>query len=284
MTATEKRRRLRAVLAGPVCVTPATVYDALSARVAESVGFEVGVLSGSVCSATVLAAPDIALQTLTEFADQVRRITRATNLSLVLDADHGYGNALNVMRTVEELEHAGTSALMVEDAVTPHRFGAAGLEVISMQEMTGKLRAALRARQDPSLVVIGRIAALKVEDERRAAERAKAYEATGVDALFITGMQRMEEFDAIRAAVKLPIVSGTAPALKRADLEARGVRLMLQGHLPVAAAARALKQVYEHLHRGGTAADLKSQVATPEEMDRYTGAAEYRERQRRYLS
>ena len=109
MRFTEYRRHLRAVLTGDVCLSPATVYDALSARVAESVGYRIGVLSGSVCSGTVLAAPDIALQTLTEFADQVRRIMRVARLSLVVDADHGYGNALNVMRTVGELEHAGVS-------------------------------------------------------------------------------------------------------------------------------------------------------------------------------
>ena len=284
MTATERRKRFRAMLAGPVCLTPATVYDALSARIAESVGFQVAVLSGSVCGGTVLAAPDIALQTLTEFADQVRRIMRVCNLSLVLDADHGYGNALNVMRTVEELEHAGTSALMVEDTVTPQRFGAQGLEVISTKEMEGKLRAALEARQDPSLVIIGRIAALKAEDARRSAERAKAYEATGIDALFITGLSTLEEFDAIRAATRIPIVCGTAATVKRSDLEARGVRVLLQGHLPVAAAAKALRHAYEHLYRGAPTAELKAQVATPEEMDRYMNGGQYKEWQKQYLS
>ena len=284
MTPTERRKRLRALLAGPACLTPATVYDALSARIAESVGFEVAVLSGSVCAATVLAAPDLALQTLTEFADQVRRITRASNLSLVLDADHGYGNALNVMRTVEELEHAGTSALMVEDTVTPDRFGADGLEIISPEEMAGKLRAALRARQDPELMVIGRIAAIKVEGAKRAAERAKVYEGTGVDALFITGLQSLADFEVVRAAVKLPIVLGTSPKVNRADLEARGVRLLLQGHVPVAAAAKALRQAYEHLHRGGAPAELKALAATPEEMERYIGAARYAQWRRDFLA
>src|SRR5688572_1674516 len=102
MNATEKRNKLRAVLAGPRLVSPATVFDALSARVAESVGYEFGILSGSVCAATVLAAPDLALQTLTEFADQVRRITRVSNIAVFTDADQGYGNAYNVRRTVEE--------------------------------------------------------------------------------------------------------------------------------------------------------------------------------------
>lgn len=135
MTPGEKRERLRAILAGPKCLSPATVFDALSARIAESVGYETGILSGSVCAATMLAAPDIAVQTLTEFADQVRRITRASGLSLFVDADQGYGNALNAMRAVEELEHAGLAGLSIEDLVMPARFGAGGAdELISIDE------------------------------------------------------------------------------------------------------------------------------------------------------
>ena len=283
MKHTECRERLRAVMAGTECLSPATVWDALSARVAESVGFRIGVLAGSVCGSTVLAAPDIVLQTLTEFADQVRRVMRASRMSLLVDADHGYGNALNVMRSVEELEHAGVSGLMIEDTVMPHRFGAAGLEVVSVAEMTGKLRAALRAREDPALVIIGRIAALKAEDAPRAAERARAYAATGVDALFITGLKTLEEFDSIRAAVELPIIVGLAPALRREDLAARGVRLLLQGHQPVAAAVKGMRQAYAHLYQGGAPSAMASMVAAADEMDGLLNAARYEAWRREYL-
>lgn len=283
-TYTECRQRLRAVLAGPTCVSPATVFDALSARVAESVGFQVGVLSGSVCASTVIAAPDIVLQTLTEFADQVRRIMRVSRLSLVVDADHGYGNALNVMRTVQELEHAGVSGLMVEDIVMPPRFGANGTEIVSTAEMVGKLRAALLAREDPALVIIGRIAALKAEDARRAAERARAYAATGVDAIFITGLKTLQEFEAIRAAVALPIIVGTTPTIKREDLASRGVRLLLQGHQPVAGAVKALRDIYSHLYRGGAPSELGSMIASPEEMARVLNAAAHEDWARQFLS
>src|SRR5262245_65044749 len=105
MTATEKRNKLRAVLAGPRLVSPATVFDALSARVAESVGYEFGILSGSVCAATVLAAPDLALQTLTEFADQVRRITRVSNIAVFTDADQGYGRSEEHTYELQSLRH-----------------------------------------------------------------------------------------------------------------------------------------------------------------------------------
>ena len=139
MSHTEQRKRLRAVFGGTKCLSPASVYAALSARVAESVGYEIGMLAGSVASNTTLAAPDLIVLTLTEFADQVRRIMRASKLSLIVDADHGYGNALNVMRTVEELEHAGVSAMSIEDTALPARFGQAegADELISTAEMVG---------------------------------------------------------------------------------------------------------------------------------------------------
>ena len=104
MNHTEQRKRLRAIFAGKECLSPASVFDPLSARVAQSVGYKIGMLAGSTSSSTTLSAPDLILITLTEFADQVRRIMRACDLSLIVDADHGYGNALNAMRTVQELE------------------------------------------------------------------------------------------------------------------------------------------------------------------------------------
>ncbi|MBI3968470.1 MAG: isocitrate lyase/phosphoenolpyruvate mutase family protein, partial [Chloroflexi bacterium] len=187
LSLTECRQRFRGVLAGTKCLSPASVYDPLSARVAESVGYEIGMLAGSVASNTTLAAPDLIVLTLTEFADQVRRMMRVSSLSLLVDADHGYGNALNVMRTVEELEHAGVSALTIEDTALPIRFGQpeGTDELISTAEMLGKLKGAVRARQDPSLVIVGRTAALKVEGTQATVERAKAYADTGIDGLFM---------------------------------------------------------------------------------------------------
>jgi carboxyvinyl-carboxyphosphonate phosphorylmutase len=285
MTPGERRSRLRAILTGPTCKSPATVFDALSARIAEAVGYETGILSGSVCAATMLAAPDMALQTLTEFADQARRVTRASNLSLFLDADQGYGNALNAMRAVEELEHAGVAGLSIEDLVMPARFGAKGAdELISIDEMTGKLRAALNARRDPLLVIAARTASVRIEKIDSVVARVRAYAATGVDAIFITGLTRLEDFDAIRTATSLPFIIGSAPGLKRDDFAARGVRFCLQGHAAVAACAKALRETYAHLYGGGAPADLKTRIAPPEEMARYTGADTYRQWREEYLT
>jgi len=264
-------------------MSPATVFDALSARVAESVGYELGILSGSVCAATVLAAPDLAVHTLTEFADQVRRIMRYSNLSLFVDADQGYGNALNVMRTVEELEHAGLSGLAIEDLVMPARFGSTEDELISIDEMKGKLRAALAARRDPSLVITARTASVKIENIENVVARVTAYASTGADAVFVTGLKKLDHLDAIRAAVRIPIIVGTAPNLTREELAARGVRFCLQGHPAVAAVVKALRDTYAHLYAGGAPADLKSRIATPEEMEHLMGNDSYKKWQREFL-
>jgi oxaloacetate decarboxylase len=119
-SATERRQRFRAILAGPACIHPGSVHDAISARIAQDLGFELGMFAGSVASLAVLGAPDIAVLTLTEFAEQARRIGRgAPALPLLVDADHGYGNALNAARTVQELETAGVAALTIEDTALP---------------------------------------------------------------------------------------------------------------------------------------------------------------------
>ena len=286
MTSTEQRRRLRAVLSGIACLSPASVYDPLSARVAESVGYEIGMLAGSVASNTTLGAPDLIVLTLTELADQIRRIMRACDLSLLVDADHGYGNALNVMRTIEEVEHAGASALSIEDTVLPQPFRQAeGVdEMISTEEMLGKLRAAVVARKDPSFIILGRTSALRVSGLDEAVARARAYETAGVDGIFVVGLETLEQMDAIGRAVKLPIVVGSAPAsLKREDLAARGARILLLGHQPVAAAVKALQETYTHLYSGGAPADLRPRIASAAEMDRATNAEAYRTWQREYL-
>ena len=147
MAGDDRRRRFRAVLEGGVCVHPASVHDPISARIAEAIGFEIGMFAGSIASYTVLGAPDIVLLTLTEFAEQARRICRAGNLPLLVDADHGYGNALNVMRTVEELENAGVAALSIEDTDLPRGYGPADkAKLLSLEEGVGKMKAALAAR------------------------------------------------------------------------------------------------------------------------------------------
>ncbi|MBV9250003.1 MAG: isocitrate lyase/PEP mutase family protein, partial [Acetobacteraceae bacterium] len=163
------------------------MYDPISARIAEELGFEVGMFAGSIGSFTVLGAPDLIVLTLTEFAQQVYRINRAGKLPVMVDADHGYGNALNVMRTVQELESAGVAALTIEDTQLPREFREKKPGLISIEEGVGKMRAALAAREDPSLTIVGRTSAPALTGTEDAVARAKAYVQAGVDALFFAG-------------------------------------------------------------------------------------------------
>lgn len=287
MTPTQQRERLRAVLAGAACVSPASVYDPLSARVAESVGYTFGMLAGSVASNTTLAAPDLIVLTLTEMADQIRRIMRASDLSLLIDADHGYGNALSVMRTVQELEHAGASAISIEDTVLPTPFGRVGQpdELISTGEMVGKLRAAVAAKRDPSFIIFGRTSALRAEGTESAVQRVKAYASTGVDGMFVVGLETLEQAQAIHDACGMPLVVGTAPAsITASDLVACGARILLLGHQPVAAAVKALRETYAHLYNGGTPAALRDRIASTQEMDQLTAGPSFKQWQAEYLT
>jgi carboxyvinyl-carboxyphosphonate phosphorylmutase len=149
--------------------------------------------------------------------------------------------------------------------------------------MQGKLRAALQARQDPSLVIAARTAGLKVEGIENVVARTRAYAATGVDAIFLTGLQKLEHLDAVRAAVRLPIIVGSAPTLKRDDLAARGVRFCLLGHQVIPAIVKAMREVYTHLHNGGAPADLKQNIAPPQEMERLLGVENYEKLRREFL-
>ena len=266
MLLSERRKQYRRLLEGDACIHPASVFDAMSARMAESLGFEAGMFAGSIASGTVLGAPDLVLLTLTEFAEQIRRIARGSDLPLMVDADHGYGNALNVMRTVEELETAGVAALTIEDTVLPSPFGGQGEGLVSVEEMLGKLRGAVAARQDPSLVVIGRTGALRGGGIGEAEKRVKAYQETGIDAIFLAGASKREEVEAMHRATRLPLLLGGAPpALSdRNFLATHGVRIALQGHQPFYAAAKAVYDTLKYLREGGSPAGLKDRVASEE--------------------
>ena len=187
------REKFRALLEGKNCISPASVFDPLSARIAEQLGFELGILAGSTASLAILGAPDLLLITLTEFAEQARRICRAMTLPLLVDADHGYGNALNVERTIQELESAGVAAATIEDTMLPAPFGAVGKSaLISLEEGVGKMRAALAARQDERFAVIGRTSAPIISNVEETVRRLVAYEKASMDSLFIVGLKTIE--------------------------------------------------------------------------------------------
>ena len=276
MNWTDRRQRFRAILAGNRCVHPGSVFDPISARIAEDLGFEVGMFAGSTASLTVLGAPDLIVLTLSEFAVQAYRIGRAGNLSLMVDADHGYGNALNVKRTVEELETAGVSGLSLEDTDLPTPFGTTAQRLIPIAEGVGKLKAALAGRQDPLLCIAGRTSAVQITGVDDAIARARAYEAAGVDALFFVGVRTRAELDAISAATTLPIILGgvAGDLTDLAYLSARRVRIALQGHQPFAAAVKAIHDTLRAL-RDGTPPGKLTGIADADLMKRVTRDADY---------
>ena len=273
---TGRRERYRALIEGEGCIHPGSVYDPISARIAEDLGFEVGMLGGSIASMAVLGAPDLIVMTLTEFAGQVYRICRAGDLALMCDADHGYGNALNVMRTIEELEAAGVAALTIEDTELPPPYGAEGPRLLSLEEGVGKMKAALAARGDPRLAIVGRTSAATIADMDDAMRRIAAYQDAGVDAVFLTGIRTRAQVETIRATVGIPVILGAAgPEIADLDyLASNGVRICLQGHQPFMAAVEAVYASLKALREGTPPAELKG-VASRELMRRVTRDKDY---------
>jgi oxaloacetate decarboxylase len=280
----KRREALRAILSGSSCINPGSVYDATSIRIAEDLGFELGMFGGSVASLAVLGDPDIALITLTELAEQMRRMSRAAVLPVLVDADHGYGNALNVRRTVQELEAAGAAGLTIEDTLLPQAFGEAKAQLIPLEEGVGKMKAAVDGRSDPSLVILARTGAASMTSVEDAITRAQAYEATGVDGLFFTGIKGRTELEAVVAATRLPIVLGGAPE----DMSARDylggqrVRIALQGHAPFAAATQAVYETLKALREGAAPKSLKG-LASSELTGRATREADVKKRSAEFL-
>jgi carboxyvinyl-carboxyphosphonate phosphorylmutase len=273
----ERRAAFRAILSGGACVHPASVHDPIAGRIASDLGFEAAMFAGSVASLTVLGAPDLIVLTLSEFADQARRICRGGAPPLLVDADHGYGNALNVMRTVQELETAGIAALTIEDTDLPRGHGTGEPGLLSLEAGLGKMRAAVAAREDAGLTVIARTSALNLVNLDEAVRRTKAYATCGTDALFFTGVNDWEQLAAIQAASNgMPIILGGTPAnmADKAKLAAHGVRVALQGHQPFAAAVAAIHATLKALRDGTPPADLKG-IAPPALMKQVTREADY---------
>ena len=232
----------------------------------------------------MLGDPDVALITLTEFAEQMRRMSRAAFLPVVVDADHGYGNALNVCRTIEELETAGAAGLTIEDTLLPPAYGATKTQLISLEEGVGKMKAAVDARGEQALVIVGRTGAVSISGLDDTIARAKAYEKTGVDALFFTGIKARAELEAIAAATTLPIVLGGAPEdmNELSYLAGQRVRIALQGHAPFAAATQAVYETLKALRDGLSPKHLKG-LASSELTGRVTRDADVKARGAEFL-
>jgi carboxyvinyl-carboxyphosphonate phosphorylmutase len=275
------RAQFRALLQSNSCYHTASVFDPMSARIAADLGFEVGILGGSVASLQVLAAPDFALISLSEFVEQATRIGRVARLPVIADADHGYGNALNVMRTVVELERAGIAALTIEDTLLPAQFGRKSTDLIGVDEGVGKIRAALEARVDPDLAIIARTNAGVLEVDE-VILRTQAYQAAGADAICMVGVRDFAHLELIAQNLSVPLmlVSYGNPALRDdARLASLGVRIVVDGH---AAYFAAIKATYDCLReqRGIAASDLNATELT----HKYTQPEDYIVWAREYMN
>ena len=274
---TSRRKLFRKQFATDICVHPGSVFDPISARIAREVGFEIGMFAGSVASLTVLGEPDHIVLTLSEFAHQAYRIGRASDLPIMVDADHGYGNALNVKRTVEELETAGVSGLSIEDTVLPRPFGSAGkVELTSIAEGVGKMKAAVAGRQDPLLTVAARTSAPLITGIDDTLKRVLAYQETGVDALFLIGIKSQSDLEKVAGVAKLPLILGGAgkDIMDLPYLGSMGVRLCLQGHQPIMAAIQATYNTLSDLRKGVPPSELRG-IPNKNLVSKFDGSGDY---------
>lgn len=249
VTAQQKRKDLRAALAGPELLRFPGAFNALSAKMIQEKGFEGVYLSGAVLSAE-LGLPDIGLTTLTEVADRCAQITRMTDLPLLLDADTGFGEPMNVARTVQTLEDAGAAGLHIEDQINPKRCGHLdGKQVVSLEVALKRIKAAAEGRRDPNLLVMARTDVRAIEGLAAAQDRARAFVDAGADAIFPEAMADLAEFEAIRKAVDVPILAnmtefGKSDLFSTSQLASVGVDLVIYPvsllRLAMGAADRAL--------------------------------------------
>ena len=278
---TERRRRLRAILARSEITSPVSVWDATSARLAKHAGWEYGLLGGSVASHVVLGAPDLVVLTLAEMADQCRRICRGSDLPLLVDSDHGYGNALNVRRTIEELEAAGVSGLNIEDTVLPRPYGNTDdSELIPTDEFRDKLRAAVDARSDPELVIIGRTQ-IKGLDETLS--RVQCCIDAGVDVIFLNGRGTLEMLDRVHAMTSLPLILNRTEGT-REEWIARGGRVLYLGHQTYYATLQSVWESYQTLLQPDGVKQMASRVASPELQKVALAEGDYETWQREFLN
>jgi oxaloacetate decarboxylase len=281
------RERFRGLLVRPTCTVAANIFDPLSARIAHMLEYEVCVLSGSVGKVATLAAPDIVLSNMSDVVEHCRRITRMADVSLMVDAEDGFGNAVNVIRTVKELEAAGVAAIEIEDNVVPKQFGVAHPGLVSTAEQVGKLKAAVAARSDPTTVIVARTSALAEGTLGEALERIRAYAATGAEALMLVGVRRgRADLEAVHQATSLPLCVLNPPADVRNDaafMAANGMRILMLGNPTFAVAVKAIYDSLKHLHEGGALEALQDQQASPALLRAVNRTDEFMQQQRDYM-
>lgn len=277
-------KRLRELLAGDEPVVAPGAYDALSARLAEEAGFPAVYMTGFGVTASLIGRPDVGLLTMTEMVDTARRLTGAVDLPVLADADTGYGNALNVIRTVREYESAGVAGIHLEDQVAPKRCGhLEGKQVVPVETAVAKIEAAVAARRNPDFVLIARTDARAVEGVGAAIERARRYRDAGADALFVEALQTDEEIERVAGEFAgFPLLfnwaeGGKTPPTDLARLRELGFRLVICPISALLAATRAVREVYAQIAKDGTPLNAVAGLPKFGEFTEFAGLGEVTE-------
>jgi carboxyvinyl-carboxyphosphonate phosphorylmutase len=276
------------MLEGDRLIVAPGAFDAMSARIIEWVGFSTVYMTGAGVSRS-LGYPDVGLATLSEMAQRAAQITDMVSVPVLADADTGYGNAINARRTVHEYERAGLAGLHLEDQIAPKRCGHyEGKRLISIEEMVGKLEAALDARSDPDFVIIARTDARALDDLEAAIERAQRYAETGVNAVFIAAPHSRGELERIAREVNAPMMinmfeGGKTPLVSNAELEEMGFRLVIFSTAAQTAACQAINDVMTHLFQHGTLEGCGDKLMSFAERDALVGLPEVEALEARFV-
>ena len=282
-------RRLRELLEQPSAILAPGAYDPLSARLVEEAGFAAVYMTGFGTSAALIGRPDVGLLTMTEMADNAGRIVQAVDIPLIADADTGYGNPINVIRTVQSYEVAGVAGIHIEDQVSPKKCGhIEGKEVIPEEEMYEKVRVATAAKENPEFVIIARTDARAVEGLEGAIERGKLYREAGADVIFVEAVQSEEEAAFVADAFpNVPLLfnwaeGGKTPPIELVRLEKLGYRVIIFPLRTLLAATRGMRLVLAQLRERGTPAGALEQLPPLGEFLNFIGLPEVRKLEQQF--
>ena len=283
--------RLRELLASGQTIVAPGAFDPLAARLVEEAGFSAVYMTGFGTSAALLGRPDVGLLTMTEMADNAGRIAACVDIPVIADADTGYGNSLNVIRTVGAFEAAGVAGIHIEDQVAPKKCGhMEGKQVIGAEEMAQKVRAAVDARTDPDFVIIARTDARAVEGLEAALDRGQLYRDAGADALFIEALVSEAEIEAAaRAFPGVPLLfnwaeGGKTPPVSLNRLTELGYRIVIFPIATLLAATAAMRRILAEIAREGTPAAVLGELPTFSEFTDFIGLPEIRQVEQRYIA
>lgn len=287
----ENARLLKKILAREKTILLPGAYDALSAKILKQGGFDVVYMTGSGVTASLLGMPDVGLLTMTEMINQARNIVNAIDLPLICDADNGYGNAINVIRTVKEYERIGVAGIHIEDQVAPKKCGHfEGKQIIDAKEMVKKIEAAVYAREDDSFLLIARTDARSISNLDEALKRARLYYKAGADMIFLESPQSVEELKRISEELSdIPLLvnmveGGKTPMLPFEEFEKMGIKIVLYPTSGIRAVAKTMQELAAHLFKYKDTKEFESRLVSFEGRNRITGLAEIKELEKRFVS